>query len=108
MTLFDAPYDEYVIVASNYEPHTSVVPLTAPLIYGHSAGVSITNLPKAIKQAAILMTSALIKQRGSGALIAEDMGVITRTDVGSAQNNQNDVGLAKDLLANFRQRFIGY
>ena len=108
LTLFDAPYDEPLSVASNYVPGTSVVPLVTPLSYSHEAGVSVTNLPKAVKEAAILLTSALIKQRGSGALIAQDMGVITRTDSGSVQNNQGDIGLAMQLLANFRQRFIGY
>ena len=108
LTLFDAPYDEYVTVASNYVPNTSLVPLTAPLAYNHAVNSSITNLPNSVKQAAILLTTAFVKQRGSGALVAQDMGVISHTESGTAQNGQDDIGLAQQLLAPFRQRFIGY
>jgi hypothetical protein len=108
MTIYDAPNDEVVTVASNYTPDTTLVPLTASLKYTHQSGISFTNLPKAVKLAAILLTSAVIKQRGSGALVAQDMGAITHLDHASVQNYDGDIGLAAELLDNFRQHFIGY
>lgn len=108
LTIYNAPYDEHVVVAPNYVPDTTTIPLVSPLLFNHQAGTAITNLPPAVKQAAILLTSALIKQRGSGALIAQDMGAITHTDMGAVQNNEGDIGLAAELLDNFRQHFIGY
>ena len=108
LSVYDAPTDESVTVASNYTPGSSTVPLTTTLAYNHNAGVSVTNLPAAVKQAAILLTTALIKQRGSGALIAQDMGAITSVNKGDTQNDDGDIGLAAELLENFRQNFIGY
>ena len=108
LTIFDAPLDEVVVVASNYVSGGTVLPLVSPTLYTHEEDRSVTNLPNAVKQAAILLTSALIKQRGSGALIAQDMGVISSVDMGKAQGMENDIALAKELLANFRQNFIGY
>jgi hypothetical protein len=108
LRIYDAPNDESVVVASNYTPDTTVVPLVSPVQFNHQSGTSITNLPPSVKQAAILMTTALVKQRGSGALIAMDMGAITQMDNKSPQNVSGDIGLAKELLDNFRQNFIGY
>lgn len=108
LTLFDAPNDETIVVAANYTPDTTLVPLTSTLTYNHLAGRCLTNLPSAVKQAAILLTSAFIKQRGSGALIAQDMGAVTHVQQGSIQNDSGDTALALRLLENFRQRFIGY
>ena len=108
LTLFDTPYDEVVTVASSYVPDSGFLPLASPLTYNHNAGISVTNLPTAVKQAAILLTNALVKQRGSGALIASDMGMITQLDTGATQNEHGDIALAMVLLTNFRQHFIGY
>lgn len=108
LTIYDAPYDEVVTVASNYTPDTTIIPITGTLQYQHQVGISVTNLPKAVKLAAILLTTALVKQRGSGALVAQDMGAITHLDSGNVQNNEGDIGLAAELLDNFRQHFISY
>lgn len=108
LTIFDAPHDEYVVVADTYTPGDKVIPLTAPVLFDHEVERSVTNLPNAVKEAAILMTTALIKERGSGALIAQDMGVITTVDTARAQGSQGDIALAKEMLSHFRQMFIGY
>jgi hypothetical protein len=108
LTIYDAPHDETVIVADNFVPDTTLVPLVSPTLYSHNAGVSVTNLPPAVKAAAILLTSAIIKQRGSGALIAHDMGAISMVDHGGLQGSASDIGLASEMLDNFRQHFIGW
>ena len=108
LTLFDAPNDEGVAVASNYVPGGTVIPLTANLAYNHAVGSTLTNLPKSVKQAAILLTSALIKQRGSGALEVADMGVITKMSGEFPQGEDSDIGLAVDLLRPLQQKYMGY
>jgi hypothetical protein len=108
LTIYDAPQDETVVVASNYLPDTEVIPLVSPTLYAHNAGVSITNLPPAVKEAAILLTTAIVKQRGSGALIAHDMGAISMVDHGGLQGSASDIGLASEMLDNFRQHFVGW
>lgn len=108
LTLYDLPYDEQVQVASTYVPGSSVVPLTAPLLYSHLTGVMVTNLPPAVKQAAILATTAFIKQRGSGSLIVDDMAPITRQSSGFSQNSGSDWDQAKALLNPFKAIFVGY
>lgn len=108
MTLYDLPYDEPIMVAPWYVPGGAVVPLTNPLQFDHFAAATVTNLPPAIKQAAILATTAFIKQRGSGALIAADIGEVTRTQTGFSQNSGSDWNQAKKLLHPFKQQYVGY
>jgi hypothetical protein len=107
MTIYDLPFDEPVTVASTYVPGAAVVPLTSPLQFSHTSG-TITNLPPAIKQAAILATTAFIKQRGSGALVAGSIGEITKTQSGFAQNAGSDFQQAMTLLNAFRQQYVGW
>ena len=108
LTLYDMPNDEQIQVASNYVTGASVVPLTAPLQYTHATTATITNIPPAIKQAAILLTTAFVKQRGSGALVVADMGAVTKQQTGFSQNAGSDWDEAKRLLNPYRQTFIGY
>ena len=108
LTIYDLPNDEMVTVASNYTPGNSVVPLTSNLQFNHASTATITNMPPAIKQAAILATTAFIKQRGSGALIAADIGEVTRTQSGFAQNAGSDFQQAMTLLAPYKQNYVGW
>ena len=108
LTLYDLPLDEPAVVASTYTIGSSTVPLTAPLQYAHSTTATVTNLPPAIKQAAILATTAFIKQRGSGALEVADMGAVTRQITGLPQNAGSDWAEAEQLLNAFKMQYIGY
>jgi hypothetical protein len=108
LTIYDEPYNEMVQVISSYIPGSATVPLVRGVQSQHPAGVMVTNLPPAIKQAAISMTSVLIKQRGSGALIVSDMGPVTRVDSGLPQGANADIALAKELLRPYRTQFVGY
>jgi hypothetical protein len=108
MTLFDSPYDEQITVASNFTPDTAFIPFATGLMYQHGAGATLTNLPKSVKQACILATTAFIKERGSGALIAADIGEITRTQSGFAQGAGGDWAQAKELLNPLKQQYIGF
>jgi hypothetical protein len=107
LTFYDEPYNEPIQIASTYEPNTSPVPLTTGTLFNHASGVMVTNLPPAVKQAAILATTAFIKQRGSGALVVSDMGATTHQQTGFSQNSGSDWAQAKILLQPFRQMFVG-
>ena len=107
VTIYDLPNDEMIQVASSYTVGASVVPLTTPLQYFHDTTATVTNLPPAIKQAAILATTAFIKQRGSGALQVADMGAVTHVDSGFSQNSGDDWYQAMELIKPFIMRAQG-
>lgn len=111
LTIYDLPFDESFIVSSSYVPGSAVVPINQTLQYNHAAGVMVTNLPPAIKQATISATTALIKQRGSGAMIVSDIGDQRTIDQGSGtgvKSQDSDWALAQELLQPFQVKFVGY
>lgn len=104
LKIYDGMYSENVTVASTYVFGSTTVPLTHPLIYSHNAGVSISALPPAIKEAAILATTAMLKIRGDssltmgvGTLPSQVTTTQTQTDIG------NDMAFAMDLLKPYRR-----
>jgi hypothetical protein len=104
LKIYDGMYSEYVTVASNYVFGTNTVPLTQALLYTHSAGVSISALPPAIKEATILATTAMLKVRGDSSLT---MSVGTMPNSSGTpnleQNIGNDMAMAMDLLKPYRR-----
>jgi hypothetical protein len=102
LTIYDGANTERVTVASNYAFDSNTVPVVSPLIYTHAVGVSVSALPAAIKEAAILMTSAFLKIRGDASLI---MGATNVVSGQTAPNSVfgNDVMVAKDLLKPFKR-----
>jgi hypothetical protein len=102
LTIYDGANTEIVTVASNYQFDTNTVPIVGALQYTHAVGVSVSALPAAIKQAAILMTSAFLKIRGDASLI---MGATNVVSGQTAPNSVfgNDVNVAKDLLKPFKR-----
>jgi hypothetical protein len=80
------------------------VPLTSALLYSHSAGVSISALPPAIKEAAILATTSMLKIRGDSSMT---MGIGTQPNYAGtpviAENIGNDMAMAMDLLKPYRR-----
>ena len=104
LKIYDGMYSENVTVANNYVFGSTTVPLTAPLLYSHSAGISISALPPAIKEAAILVTTAMLKVRGDSSMT---MSVGTLPSYNSTpdinQNIGSDMGMAIDLLKPYRR-----
>lgn len=102
ITIFDGANTERVTVASSYTFDSNTVPLTAPLAYTHAVGVSVSALPAAIKEAAILLTSAFLKIRGDASLTMGATSVVS----GQVSPNSvfgNDVNVAQALLKPFRR-----
>jgi len=100
--IYDGLSSEFVTVASNYVFGSTTIPLTAPLAYSHSAGVSISALPSAIKEATILVTTAMLKVRGDNSMVMN----VTSTPSISMPNSQHmgaDIAMAQDLLKPYRR-----
>ena len=100
LRIYDGASTELVTVADNYTFGSATVPLTAAIAYTHSAGVSVSNLPAAIKEAAILMTSAYLKIRGDASMVMEVTSTPTRQIEGSAAVG-NDVAHVQQILKPF-------
>lgn len=100
--IFDGASTENITVDASYTFGSTTVPLAAPLAYAHSAGVSVSALPAAIKEAAILVTSAYLKIRGDASLV---LGVTTRPgeQIDGSQKVGSDIAHAKELLLPFRR-----
>jgi hypothetical protein len=102
LKIFDGASTENIIVADNYTFGSTTVPLTAPLAYAHAAGVSVSALPAAVKEAAILVTSAYLKIRGDASLV---LGVTNRPgeQTPGSQLVGSDIAHAQQLLQPFRR-----
>ena len=104
LKIYDGMNSETVTVAPSYAFGSSNVPLVTPLVYSHSAGVSISALPPAIKEACILVTTSMLKVRGDSSLT---MAVGTLPQQGSTSeiqsNIQGDMSMAMDLLRPYRR-----
>jgi hypothetical protein len=104
MKIYDGQYSETVVVADTYVFDSLTVPLVTPLVYSHTAGVSISALPPAIKEAAILVTTAMLKVRGDASLtMAIGTQANSVTSDGVTQNIGSDMGMAMDLLKPYRR-----
>ena len=103
LKIYDGMYSENVTVDSTYTFGSTTIPLTSALVYNHVAGVSISALPPAIKEACILATTAMLKIRGDASMT---MGIGTSPDTASNGVNENignDMSMAMDLLKPYRR-----
>ena len=102
VTIYDGASTEQVVVSPSYTYGSSTVNVTTPLAYTHASGVAVGNMPQAVKQAAILITTDFLKVRGDNSLT---MAVTTRASgATSTQSNiGSDIELAKQLLSPFRR-----
>lgn len=92
---------ESVTVSSNYVYGSPTVTLVAPLTNTY-VGAGFSNMPFAIKQATILMTTAFIKQRGDQSLT---MNITTQptTNIGNNQRYAGEIRLALDMVNLYRR-----
>lgn len=102
LTIYDGSKTEQVTVGSTYTFGSTTVPLVDPTVYAHDAGISISALPAAIKQAAILVTSTFLKIRGDSALVLAVTNT-PGTQVDGSQKLGNDLAIAQQMLAPFRR-----
>jgi hypothetical protein len=102
LKIYDGQYTENVTVASTYTFGSTTVPIVSALVYTHLAGVSISALPPAIKQACILVTTAFLKTRGDSSMT---MQVTTSpgTSLPNADKVGEEIALAMQLLQPYRR-----
>jgi hypothetical protein len=100
LRLYDGAITELVTVADSYTFGSTTVPLTSPIAYTHAAGISVGNLPAAIKEAAILMTSAYLKIRGDAAMVMQVTSNPSRQIDGSS-GVATDVAHVQQILKPF-------
>ena len=102
-TIFDGVSTEILTVASTFVPATGAgsVTLAAATAYAHDAGVSVSALPPAVKQACIYMTNVILKSRGNSALVMNTLSA--GQIIGNNPVVASDCIMAADLLRPFRR-----
>jgi hypothetical protein len=103
LRIFDGSKSEQVTVASTYTYGSTTVPLVTPLVYSHDPGATIGNLPNAIKQACILITTAFIKARGDNSMTMQITTQPTASLISSANRYGNEIALALDMVDKYRR-----
>jgi hypothetical protein len=102
LRIYDAASSENVIVASNYTYGSTTVPLTSALAYTHASGVTLGNIPNAIKEACILITTAFLRIRGDSSMT---MSVTTfpQANINGANRYGGEIQLALDIVDKYRR-----
>lgn len=78
------------------------MPLTSALVYSHTTGSTIGNIPSAIKQACILMTTAFLKARGDSSMTMQITTAPAGTSDGASRYG-TDIKLALDIVDKYRR-----
>jgi len=100
--IYDGARSERVTVSTNYTYGNPVVTFVNPMIFAHGAGAAFGNLPNALKQACILITSAFIKMRGDS---STTMAYTTSPsgNVAGSTRYGGDIQVALDMVNKFRR-----
>jgi hypothetical protein len=72
------------------------------LVYRHGSGVNVSALPASIKQAVIHFIVGMIKERGQGGLVLNEIGEPTAVSH-RTQGSMTDEAMGYDLLDEFKQ-----
>jgi hypothetical protein len=103
LRIYDGANSESVTVASNYTYGSTSVPLTSALLYSHGSGSSIGNLPNAIKEACILITTAFIKVRGDSSMTMSVTTFPQANPTPGANRYGSEIALALDMVNKYRR-----
>jgi hypothetical protein len=104
LTIYDGINTENVTVATSWTPTTGAasVPLAANTTFAHATvGTSVSALPPAVKQAAIYYVTALLKARGSVALVMDS--VSPGRTIEDTMGIHADITMGQTLLQPFRR-----
>jgi len=104
-TIFDGQNTENAVIANGYTPDTGPGSLTtaSATALAHGTQAVSSAIPPAVKEATILLTSALIKQRGSGAIAMQ--GIEPSGTIGTWGAGESDKCLAYEMLLSFRNPY---
>lgn len=101
-TIYDAALTEAVEVDASWDGTSTTVPLTTATKWAHGKGTNASTLPPTVKQAVIHIVVSMVKQRGEGGLVLDEVGQPTAV-TGSVQTSAGDLERAHDLLNAFVQ-----
>jgi hypothetical protein len=102
LRISDGASSETVYVSSSYTYGSATLTLASPLLFTHTEGAAIGNMPNAIKQACILITTAFIKIRGDNSLT---MNITTQPQAsipGSARYG-GEISMALSMVDKYRR-----
>lgn len=102
LTIYDGMNTEHVTVANTYVFGSTTVPLVRVLVSDHLPGTSISALPPAIKEAAILITTAFLKVRGDSSMTMQ-VTTLPGSSVPGADKYGEELALASRLLSSYRR-----
>lgn len=102
LRIYDGSRSENVTVASTYTYGSTTVPIEGVLLYTHPAGVTIGNIPNVIKEACILITTALLKARGDSSLTMQ-ITTYPSSNIDGATRFGSDIKLALDMCDKYRR-----
>jgi hypothetical protein len=102
--VYDGAYNELLTVASTFTPAqgAGTIPLATPTAYAHTAGVSVSALPPAIKLAAIYMTNVLLKSRGNASVVMSGLSFTPTEILDKNATVQGDYSAAISILSSYR------
>ena len=100
--IWDGVNNETVQISSTYDGSSLTVPLENPTQFRHGKGVNISTLPATVKQAVIHLVVAMIKQRGAGGLVLDEIGEPVMVS-NNTVTSMGDEAQAYDLLDTFQQ-----
>lgn len=101
LTIYDGFMSEVVYVQS---VNGNNITITNPLAFSHNAGCSISAIPESVKQATIMLATALIKDRGALSVTLQETNIM---GVSATPNNPYDeISIAKELLRPYRRVVI--
>jgi len=103
LRIYDGANYEQVTVASTYTFGSTTVPLTSALLFSHNPGAAIGNLPNAIKQACILITTAFIKLRGDNSMTMNITTQPTYNQISGSNRYGSEIQLALDMVDKYRR-----
>jgi hypothetical protein len=102
LRIYDGAKSELVYVSSTYVYGATTVTLASALLYDHAAGTTFGNLPNAIKEACILVTSAFIKMRGDSSMTMQ-VTVNPSGNVTGAERYGSEIALALEMVSLYRR-----
>jgi hypothetical protein len=102
LRIYDGAKSELVYVANNYTYGATTVALASPLLYDHAAGTTFGNLPNAIKEACILVTTAFIKMRGDSSMTMQ-VTVNPSGNITGAERYGSEIALALEMVSLYRR-----
>lgn len=97
LTIYDGIEEETVTVDSI---SGNVLTLKNSLVFAHTSGTVINEIPEDIQQATILLAGVLIKERGSVAITMQESTISTLANSGQ---KIDDIAIAKELLSRYRR-----